>query len=248
MKAESLFQPARSGEMENMNKNAAVMDRILAAARHTFKKRTVLILILCMLSAGVLEGCGQEEGKADSVLQVTLVGADSLEAEKSSLVEDYRKAAGYADDETLTMDTSLYYDSGAQDQRSASSLQILAAQFLSGEIDVFAGEEELFEKEAENHAFLNLEEVLPESVLEDYRNDLIYSEDESDGESRPLGILLKDTRLTKNHLYRQDQVIAIGVGSRSDSPEEAGNFITYLLTGQTDGRPDRAAVEQESSR
>ena len=86
--------------------------------------------------------------------------------------------------------------------------------------------------------------MLPESVLEDYRNDLIYSEDESDGESRPSGILLKDTRLTKNHLYRQDQVIAIGVGSRSDSPEEAGNFITYLLTGQ----PDAGRTEQLLSR
>ena len=223
------------------------MDRILAAARHTFKKRTVLILILCMLSAGVLEGCGQEEGKADSVLQVTLVGADSLEAEKSSLVEDYRKAAGYADDETLTMDTSLYYDSGAQDQRSASSLQILAAQFLSGEIDVFAGEEELFEKEAENHAFLNLEEAVPESVLEEYRDALIYSEDDSDGGSYPSGILLKDTRLTEDRFYSEGQIIAIGVGSRSASPEEAGSFITYLLTGRADSLSERAVVKQGSS-
>lgn len=230
-----------------MNKSAAAVERNLPTGKHRVRKRAGQILLLCLLSAGVLGGCGQEEGKADSVLRVTLVGADSLEAEKSSLLEDYRKAAGYEDGETLTLDTSLYYDPGAQDQRSASSLQILAAQFLSGEIDVFAGDEELFEKEAENHAFLNLEEAVPESVLEEYRDALIYSEDDSDGGSYPSGILLKDTRLTEDRFYSEGQIIAIGVGSRSASPEEAGSFITYLLTGRADSLSERAVVKQGSS-
>ena len=221
-----------------MNKSAAAVERNLPTGKHRVRKQAGQILLLCLLSAGVLAGCGQEERKADSVLQVTLVGADSLEEEKSSLLEDYRKAAGYEDGETLTLDTSLYYDPGAQDQRSASSLQILAAQFLSGEIDVFAGDKELFEKEAENHAFL---------VLEEYRDALIYSEDDSDGGSYPSGILLKDTRLTEDRFYSEGQIIAIGVGSRSASPEEAGSCITYLLTGRADSLSERAVVKQGSS-
>ncbi len=218
-----------------MNESAAVIQRNLPAARRNrVRKRAAQILILCILSAGALTGCGQGKGKADSVLQVTLIGADSLEAEKSSLVEDYRKAAGYGDDETLTLDTSLYYDSGAQDQRSASSLQILAAEFLSGEIDAFVAEQDLFEKENENHAFLNLEDILPESVLEEYSSSLIYSTAGSDGGTYPTGIMLENTRLTDDKIYSPDQTIVAGIGSRSASPLDAGNFILYLLTGHVE--------------
>ena len=223
-----------SGKTESMSNRIPVISRYSSAGNHTAGRRIARTLVLFLLFSGILSGCGSSEAKADSILQVTLVGGDSLEAEKSTLADDYRKAAGYANDETLTVDTSLYYDKDDSDQRSASSLQILAAEFLSGEIDAFVAEQDLFEKENENHAFLNLEDILPESVLEEYSSSLIYSTAGSDGGTYPTGIILENTRLTDNKIYSPDQTIVAGIGSQSAYPQDAGNFILYLLTGHAD--------------
>ena len=170
----------------------------------------------------------------DSFLTVTLVNADAARAEESGLFTAFPSAFGYAPEDAVTVDATLRVDLARQDAASAHSYQILAAEFLTGEIDLFVSDPELFAALAQNGAFAPLTEYLEPDQLEAWQGALLYPPDAAPaalpdaGQPEPCGVLLRCCALHRAGVYPESQAVAVGIGGRSGNPEAAAQMLDFL--------------------
>lgn len=117
---------------------------------------------------------------------------------------------------------TLHFDNpGAAD---ASTLQVLAALFGIGNLDLFAADEAVFEKYAEQYAFVDLRLFIPAKVLQAHEAELYYSKAD-DGSQIVSGLWLRSGSFLHQAGYYSGDVI-IGVATN------AQNFDAAVLAVQ----------------
>lgn len=182
----------------------------------------VSIVIVIIVMQGILNP------KEYSVMTVTLVNSDQIQADKSELFKNYLETVGYDKDDVITVDANPQVDVDAYDAVSVRSFQVLAAEFVSGKIDLFISDEAIFDKENENNGFSALSDVFSEDFLSG-QEDRLWTSDGT-GESS-VGIVLSDTQLVTDGIYQKDQTVIAGIGSTSKNKKEAADLLCYILTG-----------------
>ncbi len=188
------------------------------------------LLIGAGLAALIIWGVAQTmRTPSDYLAEVVLVNADQIEAEKTNYFDDFITEFGYEEGEDyLFVDASFEMDPESQGGTSASGYQILAAMFVSGEIDVFLSDEAVFRMEAQNNGFYDLSEVLPGEILEKYGDKLFYCENPETGEQTPYGIVLDESRIyTDETIF--EEVPIVGIASQSALLDVDTDLIAYLL-------------------
>lgn len=165
----------------------------------------------------------------DYMAEVVLVNANSDAADDTDYFDDFISAYGYEEGyDYLYVDSSMTMDVDGSDESAASTYQILAAMFLTGEIDVFVSDEDVFEMQAENNGFYDLTELLSDEMLEEYGDDLYYYENEETGETVLCGIYLNDSPLcTEEGIY--EEVPIAGIGSQSAITDIDIDILSYFL-------------------
>jgi hypothetical protein len=176
-----------------------------------------------MITAGIILVTNYYKAShTNSILEVTLINADALEADQSlefsEFIATLEDALG---DEVVTVDASLSIDLEKQDAVSAASFQVLSAKLLSGDTDILVCDEELFLKEQENNAFLPLDQVLSGEDLE-RKGDLVTVAGKAYG-IRLLGSVLQD-----GAVYPKDSRLVMGIASTTRDPETAGRFFKWF--------------------
>lgn len=120
--------------------------------------------------------------------------------------------------------TLSYDDSDAGD---AQTLQVLAALFGIGDLDVFVADEPVFESYAAQDAFVDLSLFVEEEVLQAWSGDLYYTEN-ADGEQILSGIWLReDSFLHRDGYYGQD--VLLGVAANAQNLDNAIAMVQQLL-------------------
>lgn len=166
----------------------------------------------------------------DYMAEVVLVNADTIETDKSTYFDDFITEMGYEEGyDYLLVDTSMQLDLDEANSSNSSTYQVLAAMFLTGEIDVYVSEPQLFDMMAANEGFRDLREVLPEDILEKYADKLYYCEDAETGESVPVGIMLDESALYTEETIFNDEAPIAGVGSQSGKLEIDADLLLYFL-------------------
>lgn len=113
---------------------------------------------------------------------------------------------------------------------TASTLQIMTAEFSSGAFDVFIAEEAVWERFAPYGAFLDLRDFLPDNFLSAHTELFFEVELEDTGEKVLAGIYLPESsRLYAAGFY--DSPVPVGIAVRSDEPERAADFLLWALSG-----------------
>ncbi|MCD8217682.1 MAG: hypothetical protein LUD01_06505 [Clostridiales bacterium] len=156
----------------------------------------------------------------ESLLSVVLAEAATPPDSEENVFSRFLEESGYdTEEETITvevMDDS-YYTS-----------QLLVMRLMNGEIDLLAGEEATMEKFAEGEGLIELDEVLPEELLEEYEDRLYYAVNANTGEEHVYAILLpEDSALVEDGYYAGEIYVAIAYSA--EHPEMAGDMIEYLL-------------------
>jgi hypothetical protein len=164
----------------------------------------------------------------DTCLQVTLVNADSVTVNESSLFDIYEKTYCDPKYEKVEIESFLQIKPGIGGNLTGSSYQVLCAKFLAGEIDLFLSDRKTFEYLATTDCFADLQKVLPKEKIEKYRRYFIYGTNKKTGKSYPVGISLAGcSKLTKAKFYQGEA--AAGIGSISSNPKNAVKMLDYLF-------------------
>ncbi len=179
--------------------------------------------ILCFMVVGAILVSNYVKAlHTNSILGVTLINADAIEADQRDLFTGFAETLEDSEgDEVVTVDASLSIDLSKQDAVSAASFQVLSATLLSGGTDILICDEQLFLKEQENNAFLPLKEVLSGEEL-DRASDLVVASGEA------YGIKFTGSSLQDGAVYPRESALVIGVASTCRDPETAGKFINWF--------------------
>lgn len=161
------------------------------------------------------------EYNKEYIANVQFVNCETYTVDQSDYFDRFLNEYGYEEDTLIGVDSTVEVNLDGGGQSSASGLQVLAAMFLTGEMDLFISDEPLFALECEKNAFADLRTVLTESQLETYASSLYYAENPETGEQVPCGLYLADTAVCRTEqFYRAEDSPVIGVSSQSQAAEE----------------------------
>lgn len=107
------------------------------------------------------------------------------------------------------------------------AVQVLAALFGISGLDFFAADGPVFERYAQQDAFLDLTLFLDRQLLDRHRGDLYYYQNE-DGQTVLGGIILRAGSPLHKAGYYTDDVVA-GVAANAQNMEEAVVFLRQML-------------------
>lgn len=164
-----------------------------------------------------------------SVLTVTLINADTVSADNTDFFQEFLKTLpGMEGDEVVSVDAGLSIHPEKGDALSSAAFQVLGAELLSGEIDVYLSDETLFSMEQENGGFLSLSEAMDSEFLTEHEDHIYYAVDPATGEEEPFGFILTGSPIQDGMIYPKDSVLIMGIGSRSENTEVSGAFVKWL--------------------
>lgn len=107
------------------------------------------------------------------------------------------------------------------------AVQVLAALFGISGLDFFAADEPVFERYAEQDAFLDLSLFLDRQLLDRRRDDLYYYQN-GEGQTVLGGVILRAGSPLHEAGYYTDDVVA-GIAANAQNLEEAVVFLRQLL-------------------
>lgn len=164
----------------------------------------------------------------EGVLNVTLVNANGYEvAEEDSFIR-YLKEQGYdTDAQTALVNTSLSIDASGG-QMSATSMQVLSAMMMVGEIDLLAGNEDTLQILGSSGSLIPVDQILREDQLKAYEDRLYSVKNTETGEEQVCGIWLGENSLLVQDGYYYDKVL-VCIPSTTAHQELAAGMIRFLL-------------------
>ena len=181
---------------------------------------TALVLLVMVLTSWV--------GRKDVAMYAVFVNSDaSFSQPQPEMLDDLLVAAGM-DMNGKTIDLTAELTLGNNyDSEDGQTLQVLAAMFGISGLDVFAAEQETFDRYATLDAFVDLSLFLKPELYEKagctpYRY--------TNGEGREIlgGLILSPGSVLHQAGYYHKDVI-IGVAANAQNLEEAVTFVTQLL-------------------
>lgn len=165
----------------------------------------------------------------DAALNVTLVNANGYEAAEENTFIRYLKEQGYdLTAETAYINTSLAIDGERGGQASATSMQVLSAMVMVGEIDLLAGDAYTLQLMGSGGGLLPVDQILSSQQLKEYEDRLYSVENPETGEQLVCGIWLGENSLLVQDGYYYDKVL-VGIPYTAVHQELAIEMITYLL-------------------
>ncbi len=123
---------------------------------------------------------------------------------------------------TVDITANLTLGQSLDESYDGQTVQVLAALFGISGLDLFAAEEETFEKYASQDAFLDLSLFLEPELLENP-----YRYENTDGHTIVGGVYLEDSLLHRLGYYHEG--ILVGIAARAQNLDEAVAFMKQLL-------------------
>ncbi len=151
----------------------------------------------------------------------------------SPLWRDFVAYAGFdADEKKVEMNAASYFDPSISGGTNNSYYQAFVALVESGDLDVVVMGRDSLEAVGRSGRLLDLEDERCASLLEVYRDRLVYCEpydEEYSTRPVPVGIDISDSLLAeKYHLYSGDCVL--GISAYSNRMESVRLFLEFVLS------------------
>lgn len=158
---------------------------------------------------------------------------DTGDSASTAMLDEF---VAYADIDTKVhdayIDASIDYSSSGSnyDTYAYAGLEKSMAVMSTGELDVIIGDQEAFDYFGSSECFHDITTVLPEDLLEQFKDKLYYSTNEETGETLPLGIYVTDSPKLDEYHYYVDKEPILGFLINSNSMENAITFLRYLYS------------------
>lgn len=190
---------------------------------HIFVTVVVLIFIISMIVHFVTF--------KEPVLTINLINC-SVESEPADL-EDYfhtfLKTEGYnTAEEKVDYSSNLYLD---MDNPSAYAQDLMSLDVMvaSQSSNVIIADSKTFEGLAQRTYFIDVSSYLDDDMMEQYKDDLIYTTDSETNETYPAGIHIKDADNSFCAATKAYDDYVVGLCYSKDHSDAQTAFIDYLL-------------------
>lgn len=127
------------------------------------------------------------------------------------------------------IDAAMHYDPESQNYESVYvSIEKSWAVISTEELDIIVGDQLAFDYFAKGEAFCDITTVLPDDLMEQFKDKLYYYTNEESGETLPVGIYVGDSPELAEHSYYIDKEPILGFVINSNSMENAIAFLRFL--------------------
>ncbi|MCD8365014.1 MAG: hypothetical protein LUC83_04230 [Clostridiales bacterium] len=156
----------------------------------------------------------------EPVLGVALVEAATPTEDEEDVFDQFLTENGYNPEEDFISIEVMDY--------AAYTSPILITRMMAQTVDLLAADQDTVESLVEGGRLMELEDLLPESLLEEYSDNLYCEEDSQTGETHVYAVLLpEDNALTENGYY--EDAVYIGIAYSAEHVEAAEAMMEYLL-------------------
>jgi len=160
-------------------------------------------------------------------LYVTMINCEWTSDVANEVLMDYADQYEIDTEEyNLFIDTSTIIRRNKIDKISSESAQKIAALIGNNTIDILSSDQANHEAYAAVGTYYDLEEILPQEFLDQYRDLLVYTINENTNEKKAFGI--NTTGLDALEGAFNDESIT-GIVLNSENTKEAVDFIYYLF-------------------
>jgi hypothetical protein len=183
-----------------------------------------IIAVVCVVFLAVVSIL-TAVNQADTVMYAVFINAD--DTGDGDMIDGIMERSG-TDMTGKTVDISASYTLRYDDNSNSYSntVELLAALFGIGDLDLFASDEAVFSSYADKEAFVDLSLFIESDVLSDHD---LYTYTSSEGREVVAGIWLHDgSPLHEAGFYTDD--VLIGVAANAQNLDEAVAFMKQLLT------------------
>lgn len=126
------------------------------------------------------------------------------------------------------LDCSFRYAPEAADNYTYMSIEKCMAVISSKQLDVMIGDQSSFEYYASNECFYDITTVLPEDLMDKFKDKLVYCTVTETGETYPCGIYVDDApKLNKYHYYDGVEPI-MSFLANSQNIDTAIDFLRFI--------------------
>jgi ABC-type glycerol-3-phosphate transport system substrate-binding protein len=160
-------------------------------------------------------------------LNVIMINSPGWESVGSEGFDSFLDAYGYDSTEQPVSINGNFYFTDDDYSSSYQELEALSVTIFAGGQDIFFGTGSVFLDYAEEGALLDLSTILPEDVLEQYSDSLIYSTENGECEPYPCAVELSDNDWLSASGYYDS--CYFGVFLNADHPDAAALFANFLL-------------------
>ena len=162
----------------------------------------------------------------DIILNVMMINGN-VTAE-SDLFDEYLADAGFDIVENrANVSNTIQIRFDGTDQHAYDYYEYVSAQFLSGEIDLYFSDGQLFTSFANYKAFQDVSQYLTEEQLERYEDSILYVTNTETGEQMACGLILpKSTRICDTYFF---DTCYMGLANSFYYEEEALGVIQQIL-------------------
>ena len=161
------------------------------------------------------------------ILNVMMVNGNT--SAESDLFDRYLSAAGYnTAEDTAYVSNGIQISFDGSDAHAWDYFEVVSAQFLTGDIDLFFSNGEVFESFANYGAFLDVADYLTPEELERYQDSILYVTNRKTGEQMACGLILGPETQIRQELYFLDTCY-LGMAANVYNDDEARAVLTEIL-------------------
>lgn len=166
----------------------------------------------------------------ESVLNVIMVDCyNNLENDTAGFDDFFQKEGFDSGKEQVTVTTSLTTMMDDIDATDLSDYDSLTLRLTAGGEDLILSKEDVYMQYAAQGCMTDLTELLPQDLLEQYKDQLIYVTDSETGASYPCGVCLtKDNAWLSQYDYYEDECY-FGILTKAEHADTALAFLEYVL-------------------
>lgn len=136
-----------------------------------YKIHTIVAIVAVFLITAIIRDISSAKEYAFYGIYFNAMQTFSAEAQ----MEDFSEYLGIdTENYQALLDSSMYYSLTDLSETTLASSQKFAAMIHAGEVDTVVADEDVFANYAVNEIFYDLREMLPEDLLEKYKDDIFY--------------------------------------------------------------------------
>ena len=188
----------------------------------------VVAIVVCLIS---VVATSVRNRNTEILYSGMLVNTDLTEAGTQFLSDDYFAYLGGNEKNQDIVLTSTYFRNSETSDPEMDSLAVmrLMASVLAGDMDYAILNDVAYEAYQNQLVFTELNEVLPEELLEQFAEQTVYFDDPELGVTYPQAINITDWAFVRD-CVRPNGTVYLTFCNRSGSMAENEKFINYLLS------------------
>ena len=206
-------------------KGAPLKEKLSYFKEYYLKSTLAVIVALILVGSFIYTIATAPEGTAFAAYFYN----DTGDSASTGLIDEYIAYTGIDTQKyEVYLDATMDYSTDSGNYLDYTGIQKAMAVISTKELDIIVGDQESFDYFVKSDCFHDVTTILPEELLEKYKDKFYYYTFEETGETLPVGIYVTDSPKLNEYNYYVEKEPILGFICNSDSIENALTFLEFI--------------------